>query len=123
MGRSAKLYHPREHKDLGCLIEETGDSHQQNQGIRLVKTQRQPSLCGVEKFSFNGFEVVTVNAQGQEIQRRREISGYFTENLGKEIDLDLVYIPVLLKLKRVVVRLNDLNIKLLFVPSSWGNIL
>ena len=86
-------YHPREHEDLGCLIEETGDSHQQNQGIRLVKTQRQPSLCGVEKFSFNGFEVVTVNAQGQEIQRRREISGYFTENLGKEIDLDLVYIP------------------------------
>ncbi len=87
-------YHPREHEDLGCLtLEETGDSHQQNQGIRLVKTPIRPSLYGVETFSFNGFEGVTANAQGQESQRRREIYWYFTENLGKEVDLELVYIP------------------------------
>ncbi len=47
----------------------------------------------METFNFNGLEVVTVNAQGQEIQRRREISGYLTENLGKDVDLALVYIP------------------------------
>lgn len=39
------------------------------------------------------FEVVTVNAIGQEINRERRQAQYFTENLGYGVPLDMVAIP------------------------------
>ncbi|HEY9607796.1 formylglycine-generating enzyme family protein [Allocoleopsis sp.] len=39
------------------------------------------------------FEVVTVNAIGQEINRQRRQAQYFTEDLGDGVTLEMVYIP------------------------------
>ncbi len=39
------------------------------------------------------FEVVTLNASGQEVKRKKGQAQYFTENLGNDITLDLVAIP------------------------------
>lgn len=40
-----------------------------------------------------GFDVITVNIKGEEIQRKHNQANYFTENLGSNVTLDLVYIP------------------------------
>ncbi|MDJ0797909.1 MAG: SUMF1/EgtB/PvdO family nonheme iron enzyme [Calothrix sp. MO_167.B12] len=50
--------------------------------------------CGVERTSpLFAFDVVTVNAQGQEIQWQRRHIQYFTEDLEKNVTLDMVAIP------------------------------
>ncbi|MBW4631873.1 MAG: SUMF1/EgtB/PvdO family nonheme iron enzyme [Iphinoe sp. HA4291-MV1] len=50
--------------------------------------------CGIERLSpLFAFDVVTVNAQGQEIQWERRQAEYFTEDLGNSITLEMVAIP------------------------------
>jgi formylglycine-generating enzyme required for sulfatase activity/uncharacterized caspase-like protein len=46
-----------------------------------------------EKLKVFEFDVVAVNAQGQEIQQNKGQAKYFTENLGDDVTLDMVYIP------------------------------
>ena len=55
-----------------------------NKGIRLVQTKT-PNIFG--------FDVITVNNQGQEIQKQRRYAKYITKQLGNGIELDMVYIP------------------------------
>ena len=47
---------------------------------------------GVELKDF-GFQVVTVNKQGEEVKRERSQAQYFTEELGNFVTLDMVAIP------------------------------
>ena len=75
-------YSAREHPQLGCW--KLGGSDDREKGIRVVKTQI-PSLFE--------FDIVTINAQGQEIQRERRHSQYFTEDLGNDVTLEVIYIP------------------------------
>ncbi|MGB5712290.1 MAG: SUMF1/EgtB/PvdO family nonheme iron enzyme, partial [Waterburya sp.] len=56
----------------------------ENQGIRLVQT-KSPKIFG--------YEVITVNSQGKEIQRQLGYAEYVTEQLGNDISLDMVAIP------------------------------
>ncbi|NEO20755.1 MAG: formylglycine-generating enzyme family protein [Moorea sp. SIO4A1] len=74
-------------------------SHQQNfnsQPDLIVKpNSREESLKrvkpeGLKQFSF---EVVTVNRRGRIIKRESQQAGYFTQDLGNGVDLDMVYIP------------------------------
>ena len=58
----------------------------------MVKTQL-PSQTTSPIPSLFEFDVVTINAQGQEIQRERRHSQYFTEDLGNDVNLEMVYIP------------------------------
>ena len=44
----------------------------------------------LQKFSF---EVITINFQKEEINRRRHEAEFFTENLGEKVVLEMVYIP------------------------------
>lgn len=39
------------------------------------------------------FDVITVGAQGKEIERKKGKAHYFTEDLGEGVGLDMVYIP------------------------------
>ena len=73
--------HPaREHPQLGNI----GESNIKEKGIRVVKTQI---------LSLFEFDVVTINAQGQEIQKERCYAQYITESLESKISLEMVYIP------------------------------
>ena len=49
--------------------------------------------CLEEKTSRFQFDVVTVNAGGKEIERKRGIAKYFPEDLGNGVTLDMVAIP------------------------------
>ncbi len=50
--------------------------------------------CGIKSpLPVCEFDVVTINSQGQEIQREQNQAAYFTENLGNSAGLDLVGIP------------------------------
>ena len=71
-----------EHRGLECWTFE--EDIAASKGIRLVQTKT-PTIFG--------FDVITVNDRGQEIQRKRRYAKYFTEKLGNGIDLDMVYIP------------------------------
>lgn len=51
---------------------------------------RSSSETELHKFQF---EVITVDAKGQEVKREKGQAEYFTEDLGNDITLDLVYIP------------------------------
>ncbi len=52
------------------------------------------SDCGIERSSpLSLFDVVTVDAQGHEIQWQRCQAQYFTEDLGQNVTLDMVAIP------------------------------
>ena len=75
-------YFAREHPQLGCW--KLGESDDGEKGLRVVKTQI-PSLFE--------FDIVTINAQGQEIQRKCRHSQYFTEDLGNDVTLEVIYIP------------------------------
>ncbi|NET66281.1 MAG: formylglycine-generating enzyme family protein [Moorea sp. SIO1G6] len=45
---------------------------------------------GLKQFSF---KVVTVNPRGATIKRENKQASYFTQDLGNEVDLEMVYIP------------------------------
>ncbi|BAZ18824.1 hypothetical protein NIES4071_107090 (plasmid) [Calothrix sp. NIES-4071] len=61
---------------------------------KLVKELNDQSAPQNESSSETiNFDVVTVNAQGQEIKRERGQAEYFTENLSKGIALEMVAIP------------------------------
>ncbi|MGD2181148.1 SUMF1/EgtB/PvdO family nonheme iron enzyme [Lusitaniella coriacea LEGE 07167] len=75
-------YSAQEREDLGYWT--VGGSNTEEKGLRIVKTQT-PSIFQ--------FDTVFVNAQGQEVQRERRYARYFTEDLGKGIALEMVYIP------------------------------
>ncbi|NEP02842.1 MAG: formylglycine-generating enzyme family protein [Symploca sp. SIO2E9] len=53
----------------------------------IVTKNEQPTLKTFE------FSVVSVNAKGREISRRRQSAQQFTENLGYEVQLEMVAIP------------------------------
>ncbi|MGK7877887.1 MAG: SUMF1/EgtB/PvdO family nonheme iron enzyme [Xenococcaceae cyanobacterium] len=78
----AQNYPAKEYEHLGCWT--IGESNTKEKGMRVVKTQT-PSLFD--------FDVVTVNAKGQEVQRERRHAPYFTSDLGNGLTLDMVYIP------------------------------
>ncbi|WP_193196084.1 SUMF1/EgtB/PvdO family nonheme iron enzyme [Nostoc sp. MG11] len=60
----------------------------------LSALARKFAVCRIEKaLPFLEFEVITVNAQGQETQRKNSQARYFTEDLGNSIALDMVAIP------------------------------
>jgi formylglycine-generating enzyme required for sulfatase activity len=50
----------------------------------------QSSFPGLQIFEF---DVVTVNARGEEIKREKNTARYFAQNLGKNITLEMVAIP------------------------------
>ncbi|MBE9116076.1 SUMF1/EgtB/PvdO family nonheme iron enzyme [Lusitaniella coriacea LEGE 07157] len=75
-------YSAQEREDLGYWT--VGGSNTEEKGLRIVKTQT-PSIFQ--------FDTVFVNAQGQEVQRERHYARYFTEDLGKGVALEMVYIP------------------------------
>ena len=52
-----------------------------------------PKLSNSLPLQIDKFEVVTVNAQGQEVRREKAQAQYFTEDLGNGVTLDLVAIP------------------------------
>ncbi len=55
---------------------------------------RRLKACGIKSpLPLCKSDVVTVNSQGQEIQREQNQATYFTENLGNGVALDLVSIP------------------------------
>ncbi len=58
----------------------------------LVASKRM-RLVQTKTSNIFGFDVITINRQGQEIQRKRRYAKYVTEKLGNGIDLDMVYIP------------------------------
>ncbi len=78
----AQDYRAKEHEELGCW--NIGENNTQKKGIRVVKTQI-PSLLE--------FDVVTINAQGREIQQERCYAQYITENFKSNISVQMVYIP------------------------------
>ncbi len=50
--------------------------------------------CSIERsLPLFEFDVVTVNAQGQEIQREHHHAQYFTEDLGNSVTLEMVSVP------------------------------
>ena len=71
-----------EHRGLECWNFE--EDLAASKGIRLVQTKTR---------NIFGFDVITVNNQGQETQRKRRYAKYVTEKLGNGIDLDMVAIP------------------------------
>ncbi len=75
-------YLANEHQELECWNFE--EYLAVNKGIRLVQTKNS---------NIFGFDVITVNNQGQEIQRQRRYARYTKEQLGNDIELDMVYIP------------------------------
>ncbi|WP_414621787.1 SUMF1/EgtB/PvdO family nonheme iron enzyme [Calothrix sp. CCY 0018] len=54
-----------------------------------------PSLAGKGAGGLGSFqfEVITVNIQGEEINREKRQAEYFSEDLGDGVNLDMVYIP------------------------------
>ena len=59
---------------------------------RIIKPREFESLKTQIRSLFE-FEVVTVNAEGQEIQRERCVSPYFTEDLSNSVTLEMVAVP------------------------------
>ncbi|MEH2244811.1 SUMF1/EgtB/PvdO family nonheme iron enzyme [Nostoc sp.] len=59
---------------------------------RSVVSEPAPTAYQAE-LQFFQFEVVKVNANGQEVKRDRSKAQYFTEDLGNGVSLEMVYIP------------------------------
>ncbi|MGB3758493.1 MAG: formylglycine-generating enzyme family protein, partial [Rivularia sp. (in: cyanobacteria)] len=75
-------------------------STQENPSPNLSPARREalnspPSLAGKGAGGLGSFqfEVITVNKQGEEINREKRQAKYFSEDLGDGVSLDMVYIP------------------------------
>ncbi|MGB5637006.1 MAG: SUMF1/EgtB/PvdO family nonheme iron enzyme, partial [Waterburya sp.] len=75
-------YPVKEHQNLKCWS--MGKNSVTSKVICIIRTK---------SLAVYGFEVITVNAQGQETQKERCYAQYITENLTSEISLEMVYIP------------------------------
>ncbi|MGK7893566.1 MAG: SUMF1/EgtB/PvdO family nonheme iron enzyme [Xenococcus sp. (in: cyanobacteria)] len=75
-------YPVKEHQNLTCW--NLGEKTVTSNALRIIRT-KSPAIYG--------FEVITVNSQGQETQKERCYAQYITENLTSDISLEMVYIP------------------------------
>ncbi len=75
-------YPAKEEQELKCW--RMGENSVTGQAIRLMRT-KSPALYR--------FEVITVDAQGEETQKEQCYAQYITENLTSKISLEMVYIP------------------------------
>ncbi|WP_088241405.1 SUMF1/EgtB/PvdO family nonheme iron enzyme [Calothrix rhizosoleniae] len=74
------------------VIQDPQLGNQQENGIRVVRAKIPQEYIKLPNYFLFAFDVVTLNAQGQEIQWHR-YAQYFTEDLGKNVTLDMVAIP------------------------------
>ncbi|TAF06518.1 MAG: formylglycine-generating enzyme family protein [Nostocales cyanobacterium] len=78
---------PKNNQTIGIVFtpNQSAEGLKKQQNIKIV-----PSVAGTQAFKFT---VVTINAQGQEIDRCQKQSCYLTEELGNGVILEMVYIP------------------------------
>ena len=60
---------------------------------RSVPPEPSPVATSNTELKAFSFEVVTIDERGQEVKREKGQAQYFTEDLGKGVELELVYIP------------------------------
>ncbi len=77
-------------KNTQEILQRLKKIEQQLYPIPSIPLTPAPAPFSLEIFTF---EVITVNAQGQEINNRREQAEFFTENLGNGTTLEMVKIP------------------------------
>ncbi|HAX80135.1 MAG TPA: Sulphatase-modifying factor protein [Cyanobacteria bacterium UBA11372] len=82
---------------LDLIIEALRDESMQvkSAAFSLLRDRNEPKVKqNLDKFlpSFN-FDVITVNAKGEEISRRPHSARFFPEDLGDGVVLEMVYIP------------------------------
>ncbi|NEP61763.1 MAG: SUMF1/EgtB/PvdO family nonheme iron enzyme [Symploca sp. SIO2G7] len=70
------------------LLEPSPESGNKSQTIQPSQKKQ-----GVLKFQSFGFDVVTIDSQGKEINRNRRQAKFFAENLGNGVTLEMVSIP------------------------------
>ena len=68
------------------------ESSENTKTIIIALTQKFIA-CGIERSPIGFFDVITVNAQGHEIQQELCRARYFTEDLSNGVTLDMVSIP------------------------------
>ncbi len=74
--------------------EDLSSSDRQDFGERAtVENARSNNVTIQKELQVFQFEVITVNAQGREIERVKRDAQYFTENLGNNVTLEMVAIP------------------------------
>ncbi|WP_242039596.1 SUMF1/EgtB/PvdO family nonheme iron enzyme [Anabaena sphaerica] len=78
---------PKNNQTIGIVLtpNQSAEGLKKRQNITIV-----PSVAGTQAFEFT---VVTINAQGQEIDRCQKQACYLTEELGNGVILEMVYIP------------------------------
>ncbi len=79
--------------DYVRIAEELEVANKKAEGIQSLKVDRPEGSTKEPKTKFFEFDVITVNAQGQEIKREKRQASYYTEDLGNGITLDMVAIP------------------------------
>ncbi|MDF5725778.1 MAG: SUMF1/EgtB/PvdO family nonheme iron enzyme [Rhizonema sp. PD37] len=76
------------------LNEDLSNSDKQDFAERAtVKNARSNNVTIQKQLQVFQFEVITVNAQGKEIERVKRDAQYFTENLGHNVTLEMIAIP------------------------------
>ena len=90
LDRPTQSRFPRQQENLPIFSTPTRSTDSWEERLDTELIVPVPSLPGTQSFEFT---TVMVDAQGQEISRRRGQTHYLTETLGDGVTLEMVYIP------------------------------